>query len=562
MRTSLTQSPHLGVFAVVVWMFFPLLCGAQTQPRIEAAVFSNQVFLTTTLHSSTVLTLESSDQLGDWQPIGLFHDVLWSYPDLRTNMPTRFFRVQTVPRTSKDDWKNQIGFPIEPFRSPIYSQSDMAWVKFIILLNDPTRVYFQDSAAFPFHYDFATQRLAPFNGMDRSTFDSISLYRTNRQAVLGAVLMPALPLLLEYGVQFVGLDPFTPEEIARWYDLVKATVYSSNGAGVFYVPTFEQIDAVRTNKAAFDVLGVPVAAVDRWISGNNTYAPGWALGTLKFFPAAEISAAYAEGRLRPEDILLTDGVPAETPLVAGIISLRPSTPNSHTAILAKTLGIPFVYFSDSDEQARLQSLAGRKVVLRAMLGVRGNPELAVFDVEGSLTPEVQAELLALKKLAPIRYTPKQRYGSFSQSTDTLSPADIQYFGGKAANYGFLRRHVPTNSPPAIAFSFDLWDEFMSQTLPGGTRTLGQEVSARLAPFTNYPPDMLALKQALAQIRSLITQSASFNGAQQQAITNALVVFHPSRKIRFRSSTNVEDSEAFTGAGLYDSYSGCLLDDLD
>ena len=26
--------------------------------------------------------------------------------------------------------------------------------------------------------------------------------------------------------------------------------------------------------------------------------------------------------------------------------------------------------------------------------------------------------------------------------------------------------------------------------------------------------------------------------------------------------NVEDSEHFTGAGLYDSYSGCLMDDLD
>lgn len=37
---------------------------------------------------------------------------------------------------------------------------------------------------------------------------------------------------------------------------------------------------------------------------------------------------------------------------------------------------------------------------------------------------------------------------------------------------------------------------------------------------------------------------------------------PRGKLRFRSSTNVEDSEQFTGAGLYDSYSGCLLDDLD
>src|SRR6185503_19138684 len=54
----------------------------------------------------------------------------------------------------------------------------------------------------------------------------------------------------------------------------------------------------------------------------------------------------------------------------------------------------------------------------------------------------------------------------------------------------------------------------------------------------------------------------FTAEQQHAITNALRVFNPQRRIRFRSSTNVEDSEHFTGAGLYDSYSGCLLDDRD
>ena len=39
-------------------------------------------------------------------------------------------------------------------------------------------------------------------------------------------------------------------------------------------------------------------------------------------------------------------------------------------------------------------------------------------------------------------------------------------------------------------------------------------------------------------------------------------FDPQRNIRFRSSSNVEDTEQFVGAGLYDSFSGCLADDLD
>jgi hypothetical protein len=49
---------------------------------------------------------------------------------------------------------------------------------------------------------------------------------------------------------------------------------------------------------------------------------------------------------------------------------------------------------------------------------------------------------------------------------------------------------------------------------------------------------------------------------QRGRPDSVSVRMPGRKIRFRSSSNVEDGETFTGAGLYDSYSGCLLDDLD
>jgi phosphoenolpyruvate synthase/pyruvate phosphate dikinase len=35
-----------------------------------------------------------------------------------------------------------------------------------------------------------------------------------------------------------------------------------------------------------------------------------------------------------------------------------------------------------------------------------------------------------------------------------------------------------------------------------------------------------------------------------------------RMLRFRSSSNAEDALEFSGAGLYDSFSGCLADDLD
>lgn len=61
---------------------------------------------------------------------------------------------------------------------------------------------------------------------------------------------------------------------------------------------------------------------------------------------------------------------------------------------------------------------------------------------------------------------------------------------------------------------------------------------------------------------MIRKEVDFTGAQKAEILRGLNGLDPNRRLRFRSSTNVEDSGVFVGAGLYDSYSGCLADDLD
>jgi hypothetical protein len=543
--------------------------GQLAPPHLEIsapAPGSSWVRLDNRSQSNSVLKLEASTNLGSWMGIGVFHDGLFDYPDVASrSFSGRFYRVAASPCGVEDDWKNQILYPTEPLRCTNSTQN-VTWVKFAILMDDLTRVYYQDSRKYPLHYDFVVKRLAPFKGMDYPTFEALTLHRTDQVAVLGSVLYPPLSyappgtVFTEYAIQFDGLEPYTPDEIARWFELVKATIYATNSTEAYYMPTLEQSEATRTNADAFTERGVPVSSVERWVSGNTCYAAGWALGRLKYFAAADIAAAFGDGRLRPEDILLTDGVPADTPVLAGIISLTPCTPNSHTALLAQSFGIPFVYLPEPADQVAAQHLTGHKVLLRATSSY-GGTEVKVVDLEGRLEPELEAELLALKAVEPIQFMPKKSYGAFSASADGLVPTDIQYFGGKAANFGFLRRCVPTNSPMALAFSFDLWDEFLNQTLAGGT-TLRAEISRRLAPYTSYPPDMIALKANLAGIRAVFTDMASFTPLQKQAITNALRIFDPRRNIRFRSSTNVEDSEHFTGAGLYDSYSGCLMDDLD
>lgn len=471
-------------------------------------------------------------------------------------------------------WRNTITFPSDSFRKAAPEFGDPGWIKFLIFVSDPTKVYFQHSTQYPFHYDWATTYVQEYIGMSTEQFDQITLYAAGQQAILGSVIMPywtasqpPAEQIKEYGIQFVRQDAYDPAQVVSLFNLVKSKVSAAAGTEVFYFPSYEQTASAEENRAYLEANGVIVSSTARWAKGNVSYSRGWALGTLKQFAAGDIQSAYQTGQLAPGDILLTDGVPADMPIIAGIMTLAPSTPNSHVAILANTYGIPFVFLALSADATRAQQLVGRKIALR-VYGASNACDARLIDVQDLLTQQQIDEILDLKQPPPLDISPVAPYGGYSASSDNLWPADIRYFGGKAANFGFLRRSIPANSPVAMAFSFDLWTEFLNQTLANG-RTLREEIAYRLAGAVYPPPDMAALAGTLEDIRENLFKKKSataFSPAQQSTIISALqdpqYGFDPYKNIRFRSSTNVEDSAQFVGAGLYDSFSGCLADDLD
>ncbi len=445
-----------------------------------------------------------------------------------------------------------------------------SWVKFTMLSCDPTKVYFQDSRRFAFHYEFATAHLDPFVGMTNEQFEAIALRAQGQRAILGAVILPPLDVPtdpFEFGIQLVRRDPYTAAEVVQLFSLARDAVQAPAGARAFYFPTFEQAAVARDNIEFLRANGVEVSSPARWASDSVVYSEGWALGRLTFVPGAEIDAAYRDGRLRATDILLTDGVPAEVPFVAGIVSLAPSTPSSHVAILAKNFGIPFVHPVFESDVARLQQLVGQRIVLRAFQDFH-LPDLRFHRVDGVIDEAVIAEILALKELPPLAIRPKELLGAIGTAVADLTPADIRFVGGKAANYSVLLKSIPESTRTAAALAFDLWDAFLDQTVTGG-KTLRQEIADRLAPHASFPPaDVGALSDALGGVRELFRDDrlTVFSPALEDAViavlTDERFGFSPTEKIRFRSSTNVEDGDQFTGAGLYDSFSGCLADDLD
>ena len=528
-------------------------------PRLAIIEPTNQLY-----------TLQVSKTLTNWSEIAVLHGrefdtnpAVLSFIDAaaRPSDQTRFYRVRSAPISFEDDWRNQIFFPNDHYLSESLSFGlpETRWIKFAILTNEPTRVYYQNSWKYKFHYNFASARLPGFKGLSPTQFDEVSLHTNSQRVVLGTVLFSPFPEEREAAVQFVGYDPYTAEQIARWFEIVRSTIQPLNELSLFYMPTYEQAAVAEQNRAFFSARGIQIGSLTEWDTGANAYSTGWAIGRLRFIPASQIEEAYSSGGLKPTDILLTDAIPAELPYVAGILTLAPSTPNSHVAILARSYGVPFVYLAEPDLRAQAQAYTNREIALTAFPGY---PQVTIRLLDLTDTdPAVKEELVQAKEPEPLNITPKARFGAFTAPTENLVPSDIRFFGGKAANFGFLRRQIPTSSPPAIAISFDLWDEFMAQTNATG-KALREQITERLTKYS-YPPNITALADELETVRDLIEDTTAFTTEQQQQIAAALLAkFDPQTRIRFRSSTNVEDAENFTGAGLYDSYSGCLADDQD
>ena len=196
------------------------------------------------------------------------------------------------------------------------------------------------------------------------------------------------------------------------------------------------------------------------------------------------------GELLPTDILLTDFVPTEIPYVAGILSLSPTTPNSHVSILAQSYGIPFAYIKNPVGRAKAMSQVDSLTLLRTSSGYWGSCSIETLDASSVSDPYLN-EILELKKAQKLNVNSKSSKGAIAiKDLSKVWPSDSRYIGGKAANFGFLRRTVPNNSPEAIAFTFDLWDQFMEQSM--GDKTLREEINFRIEPFSSWPTDIAAV----------------------------------------------------------------------
>ena len=518
-----------------------------------------------------------SDDLTNWFPVAATDQLSLGYSEAPAPRQRYFQLLETTPPklSTSSNWKTELALPEDNFMVEFKGAEggwtppgtkkpkETQWAKFTVLMDDLTTVYFQNGKRLKFHYDFGTKFVPEFDEFTHMRFDSVTLYNAGRRAVMGAVLFSEKNS--EYAIQFVGQDRLPAPMVRFLWQQVDGAIEKPESLRGLYMPTHEQTDFSGEVSEALAKIDVPVVSALRWETGSDVvYSKGWAMGRLVFVEGIEIASAFRAGDLTSDDILLTDHVPAEIPRVAGIIALNPSTPNSHVAILAKNFGVPFYYEGNDATREGLRAIVGRIVMLRTKAGGGINQSqddsARVIALEDDLPESLLAAVVKLKAPPNLKFEAKKKSGTYTQPIQSVKPSDTEYVGGKAAKFNLLRKYIPKNSPdPAIAITFDLWDEFMGQRLANG-KSLREEINEHIAKAheSGLPAE---LEDALKGVRKLIRDGV-FIENQRQAIIAAMEPFDRDRKIRFRSSTNIEDSRYFTGAGLYDSYSGCLLDDLD
>jgi phosphoenolpyruvate synthase/pyruvate phosphate dikinase len=148
--------------------------------------------------------------------------------------------------------------------------------------------------------------------------------------------------------------------------------------------------------------------------------------------------------------------------------------------------------------------------------------------------------------------------------------DVRRFGAKGTNLAWLRQNLkPELTPDGFVIPMHFYAAFLKNTSWQVDLGQGKGAHTLLETLGAWLRDKTFLSDAKLRRDKLKELQGAFEaGACDDALMTALsdeitsVFKSPTEMVRMRSSSNAEDGAFFNGAGLYDSFSGCLADDMD
>ncbi|MFO0750085.1 MAG: PEP/pyruvate-binding domain-containing protein [Myxococcota bacterium] len=406
-------------------------------------------------------------------------------------------------------------------------------------------LYFQNTALFGIHHDFCAAFLSGHGKPpvpDLGEFNRTEYYSPSRRFFLGAVSFYAGPDAWTYEIS--PYDTASASMVATAFEAIRGATWF--GADLVFHPTSEAQDAL----AAQLPTDIPVVTTDELLDAMD-YRPlslGVAAGTLRFVAAADLVAGTVS--VDDHDIVVLDVVPAELPPTAAVISAELQAPRARVAVLAQARGTPDVSLRGAFDDPALRALAGKPVELTAgpfdwhIREISQDDAVAFWQSHRPTTVTVPALDLTRTSIVPVADL-MPTGTDLAQAIHDAIPA----YGGQAALYAALGRasipHAPPpNEPlplrPAVAVPVYFYARFLEQN------GLAAAADAMLADAA-FQSDPVVRHARLAAFREDLLD-APLDTALLDAL-GAAIDGLPSQRCRFRSSTNAEDLDDFSGAGL-------------
>ena len=416
------------------------------------------------------------------------------------------------------------------------------------------RCYFQDMRRFAWHLEFlrsfpelATLSTEAYEALvlrgGRSLwggavrpFPTARHPRTGKTGVLGYTVYAGRP----------PADGLDVDAVAEVDGHAKACVPFAGDLLVYVPSDADQERLVAERRGELEARGVSIVLPRDLEPGVpfSAYSEGEGYGTLRVVPRGEPLGTYG-----PRDVVVVENAPTDIRIVSGLVSASPQNLHSHVNLRLQEKGIPNASVPAIYDSALVAALDGHLVhLVVSSAGVtleaaRLEDAEAYWDAHRPPVGEVRSDL-TVTELRPL---------------SELSLEDADAYGTKAANLGELNAILPAGTRPdgfAIPFA-----RFRDHLVAAG---IDAEVEAALAD-PRLRTDHAFQEATLKALRRRIREAPLAAGLLDELRAAAEAELGPSAvttKLRFRSSTNAEDLETATGAGLYDSKSGCLADDLD
>ena len=340
-------------------------------------------------------------------------------------------------------------------------------------------------------------------------------------------------------------NELTVLDILSAYSAITQCMAIEDAKLVFLPEGAQQLRLISEAAGSLADVGLLVATPAE-LAGDATeiYSRGTTFGTLTLVPTGTSLGDYG-----PRDLLVLESAPNDIGIVAGLITSQPQNLHSHVNLRLDEKDLPNARIKSATTSQKLIRLDGQLVRLSTLDGS--------VDVAQATQSEAQAWWSAnsLHVGQPVSNLLVTAVASTSQ----LRHSDAIAYGTKAANSAELaNQFAPQHAPEGFAIPFSRYAEHIE------AHGFSPMIDAFLADPRRHT-DLSYRRDALDDIRDAIRDAPVdpvLLAEIETTLRSWLGAAAETTRVRFRSSTNVEDLTGVSGAGLYDSRSGCLGDDLD